>query len=136
MFLPVSFINMSENRLQYHPKRLLEDSPPGLGKRLALQPLSDVNAHPIRTESESGDVISNEEPSTETPPTVHFLHIQYLQCFNLAFEVDWGTNITTSVSPSTPSFKSSTAECIPESGQAIGCGGKQSTLKTSPIGTN
>ena len=136
MFLPVSFINMSENRLQYRPKRPLEDPPPVLGKRIALQPLSDANAHPIRVESESGDVISNEEPSTETPPMTHFIHIQYLQCFNLAFEVALGTNLTTSASTSIPSSKSSTAACTLGSGRATDCAGKPSTSKTSPIGMN
>ena len=63
-------------------KRLGErDASPQL-KRARVQPFSDANV----LASPSIEPRSKDS-SSDTPATPRYIHIQYLQCFNLAFEV-------------------------------------------------
>lgn len=73
---------LCNQRLHISTKRLGErDASPQL-KRARVQPFSDANV----LASPSIEPRSKDS-SSDTPATPRYIHIQYLECFNLAFEV-------------------------------------------------
>ena len=73
---------LCNQRMHISTKRFGErDASPQL-KRARVQPFSDANV----LASPSIEPRSKDS-SSDTPATPRYIHIQYLQCFNLAFEV-------------------------------------------------
>lgn len=120
---------LCNQRFQCSSKRFEEKGMSPQLKRVRVHSFSDTNnLVPSSIEPHSKDSISDLQSKCS--------HNQFLQCFNLAFEVITPTNMTTSVFANITSSKFSTGACFPRTGRATVCGGRPSTLKMHRTGTS